>query len=30
MLPPLFRRSPKPTIAALYGVIVAQARAPRF
>jgi cytochrome b pre-mRNA-processing protein 3 len=30
MIPPLFRRSPKPTIAALYGAIVAQARAPRF
>jgi cytochrome b pre-mRNA-processing protein 3 len=30
MLPPLFRRSPKPTIASLYGAIVAQARAPRF
>lgn len=27
---PLFRRSPKPTIAALYGAIVAQARLPRF
>src|SRR3954467_1233565 len=26
MIPPLFRRSPKRTIAALYGVIVAQAR----
>jgi cytochrome b pre-mRNA-processing protein 3 len=30
MIPPLFRRSPKPTITALYGAIVAQARAPRF
>jgi cytochrome b pre-mRNA-processing protein 3 len=30
MLPPLFRRSPSHTIATLYGVIVAQARAPRF
>jgi cytochrome b pre-mRNA-processing protein 3 len=30
MIPPLFRRSPKPTITALYGVIVAQARTPRF
>jgi cytochrome b pre-mRNA-processing protein 3 len=30
MIPPLFRRSPKPTIAALYGAIVAQARLPRF
>src|SRR3954469_18453352 len=30
MLPPLFRRSPKSTIASLYGAIVAQARAPRF
>ncbi len=29
MIPPLFRRS-DPTIAALYGVIVAQARDPRF
>jgi cytochrome b pre-mRNA-processing protein 3 len=29
MIPPLFRR-PKRTIAALYGAIVAQARAPRF
>jgi cytochrome b pre-mRNA-processing protein 3 len=27
---PLFRRSPKPTIAALYGAIVAQARHPGF
>jgi cytochrome b pre-mRNA-processing protein 3 len=27
---PLFRRQPKPTIAALYGAIVAQARTPRF
>lgn len=30
MIPPLFRRSPKPTIAALYGAVVAQARHPRF
>jgi cytochrome b pre-mRNA-processing protein 3 len=30
MILPLFRRSPKPTIAALYGAIVAQARTPRF
>jgi cytochrome b pre-mRNA-processing protein 3 len=30
MIPPLFRRSPKPTIAALYGAVVAQARRPRF
>jgi cytochrome b pre-mRNA-processing protein 3 len=30
MIPPLFRRSPKATIAALYGAIVAQARLPRF
>ena len=30
MIPPLFRRSPKHTIAALYGAIVAQARLPRF
>jgi cytochrome b pre-mRNA-processing protein 3 len=30
MILPLFRRSPKPTIAALYGAIVAQARQPRF
>src|SRR5215813_11076684 len=30
MIPPLFRRSPKPTITALYGAIVAQARMPRF
>jgi len=30
MIPPLFRRSPKSTIAALYGAIVAQARTPRF
>jgi cytochrome b pre-mRNA-processing protein 3 len=30
MIPPLFRRSPKATIAALYGAIVAQARKPRF
>ena len=30
MIPPLFRRSPKPTIAALYGAVVAQARLPRF
>jgi len=30
MIPPLFRRSPKPIIAALYGAIVAQARRPRF
>jgi cytochrome b pre-mRNA-processing protein 3 len=30
MIPPLFRRSPKPTIAALYGAVVAQARCPRF
>jgi cytochrome b pre-mRNA-processing protein 3 len=30
MIPPLFRRSPKPTITALYGAIVAQARTPRF
>ena len=30
MIPPLFRRAPKPTIAALYGAIVAQARAPLF
>src|SRR3954465_4886037 len=30
MIPPLFRRSPKRTIAALYGAIVAQARNPRF
>jgi len=30
MILPLFRRSPKPTIAALYGAIVAQARLPRF
>src|ERR1051325_6534511 len=29
MLPPLFRR-PAPTIAALYGAIVTQARDPRF
>jgi cytochrome b pre-mRNA-processing protein 3 len=29
MIPPLFRR-PDPTIAALYGAIVAQARDPRF
>jgi cytochrome b pre-mRNA-processing protein 3 len=29
MIPPLFRR-PDPTIAALYGAIVAQARNPRF
>jgi len=30
MMPPLFHRSPKPTIAALYGAVVAQARCPRF
>jgi len=30
MILPLFRRSPKPTIAALYGAIVAQSRLPRF
>lgn len=30
MIPPLFRRSPKPTIAALYGAVVAQARRERF
>jgi cytochrome b pre-mRNA-processing protein 3 len=30
MIPPLFRRLPKRTIAALYGAIVAQARTPRF
>jgi cytochrome b pre-mRNA-processing protein 3 len=30
MIPPLFHRSPKPTIAALYGAVVAQARCPRF
>jgi cytochrome b pre-mRNA-processing protein 3 len=30
MIPPLFRRSPQPTIAALYGAVVAQARRPRF
>jgi cytochrome b pre-mRNA-processing protein 3 len=30
MIPPLFRRSPKSTITALYGAIVAQARTPRF
>ncbi len=30
MLPPLFRRAPKSTIAALYGAIVAQARLARF
>jgi cytochrome b pre-mRNA-processing protein 3 len=30
MIPPLFRRSPRRTIAALYGAIVAQARAARF
>jgi cytochrome b pre-mRNA-processing protein 3 len=30
MIPPLFRRSPKPTIAALYGAVVAQARCARF
>ena len=30
MIPPLFRRSPKTTIAALYGAVVAQARCPRF
>jgi cytochrome b pre-mRNA-processing protein 3 len=30
MIPPLFRRSPKPTITALYGAIVAQARTARF
>jgi cytochrome b pre-mRNA-processing protein 3 len=30
MIPPLFRRSPKTTIAALYGAVVAQARSPRF
>jgi cytochrome b pre-mRNA-processing protein 3 len=30
MIPPLFRRSPKPTIAALYGAVVAQARCPLF
>ena len=30
MVPPLFRRQPKNTIAALYGCIVAQARDPRF
>jgi cytochrome b pre-mRNA-processing protein 3 len=30
MIPPLFRRSPKPTIAALYGAVVAQARLPHF
>ena len=30
MMPPLFRRSPKATIAALYGAVVAQARCPRF
>src|SRR5262245_6784146 len=30
MIPPLFRRAPKPTITALYGAIVAQARRPRF
>jgi cytochrome b pre-mRNA-processing protein 3 len=30
MIPPLFRRAPKPTITALYGAIVAQARTPRF
>lgn len=30
MIPPLFRRPPKRTIAALYGAIVAQARQPRF
>jgi hypothetical protein len=29
MIPPLFRR-PDPTIAALYGAIVTQARDPRF
>ena len=30
MIPPLFRRSPRRTIAALYGAIVAQARDERF
>lgn len=30
MIPPLFRRLPKRTIAALYGAIVAQARNPQF
>src|SRR5919198_5479991 len=30
MILPLFRRPPKPTITALYGAIVAQARTPRF
>lgn len=30
MIPPLFRRAPKPTIATLYGAIVAQAREPRL
>ena len=30
MILPLFRRPPKRTITALYGVIVAQARTPRF
>jgi cytochrome b pre-mRNA-processing protein 3 len=30
MIPPLFRRSPSRTIAALYGAIVAQARDARF
>lgn len=30
MIPPLFRRAPKPTIATLYGAIVAQARTPSF
>jgi cytochrome b pre-mRNA-processing protein 3 len=30
MIPPLFRRTPNRTIAALYGVIVAQARDARF
>jgi cytochrome b pre-mRNA-processing protein 3 len=30
MIPPLFRRLPKRTIAALYGTIVAQARNPNF
>ena len=30
MIPPLFRRSPKRTIAVLYGAIVAQARNQRF
>jgi cytochrome b pre-mRNA-processing protein 3 len=30
MIPPLFRRSPRPTITALYGAVVAQARCPLF